>query len=57
MQALAITASGLVTALGSGEAATVAALRAGKSLAFGRIDINGADGRLAVQATTTYALL
>lgn len=43
----------------SGEACYIEAevLRAGKSLAFGRIDISGADGRLAVQATTTYALL
>lgn len=43
----------------SGEACFIEAevLRAGKSLAFGRIDISGADGRLAVQATTTYALL
>ncbi|MCH7342291.1 PaaI family thioesterase [Pelomonas sp. CA6] len=32
-------------------------LRSGKSLAFGQIDIFGEDGRLAVQATTTYALL
>lgn len=32
-------------------------LRAGRSLAFGRIDISDPDGRLAVQATTTYALL
>jgi uncharacterized protein (TIGR00369 family) len=32
-------------------------LRSGKSLAFGQIDILGADGKLAAQATTTYALL
>ncbi|QPF73328.1 PaaI family thioesterase [Roseateles sp. DAIF2] len=32
-------------------------LRSGKSLAFGTIDIANPDGRLAVQATTTYALL
>ncbi len=32
-------------------------LRCGKSLAFGSIDIRDAQGRLAVQATTTYALL
>ncbi|MEJ6005166.1 PaaI family thioesterase [Paucibacter sp. AS339] len=32
-------------------------LRSGKSLAFGHIDIANPDGRLAAQATTTYALL
>lgn len=32
-------------------------LRSGKSLAFGSIDISNPDGRLAAQATTTYALL
>lgn len=32
-------------------------LRHGKTLAFGEIEILGADGRLAVKATTTYALL
>ena len=32
-------------------------LRSGKSLAFGTIDIANPDGRLAVQATTTCALL
>ncbi|HEY1090300.1 MAG TPA: PaaI family thioesterase [Burkholderiaceae bacterium] len=32
-------------------------LRSGKSLAFGSIDILDAEGRLAAQATTTYALL
>ena len=32
-------------------------LRSGKSLAFGAIDISNPDGRLAAQATTTYALL
>ncbi|CAN5276770.1 PaaI family thioesterase [soil metagenome] len=36
---------------------TAKVLRSGKSLAFGSIDISGIDGRLAVQATTTYALL
>lgn len=36
---------------------TAAVLRSGKSLAFGTIDIANPDGRLAVQATTTYALL
>lgn len=43
----------------SGECCLITAtvLRSGKSLAFGSIDIAGADGRLAVQATTTYALL
>jgi acyl-coenzyme A thioesterase PaaI-like protein len=33
-------------------------LRAGKTLAFGEIDIRGAgDGKSACRATTTYALL
>jgi acyl-coenzyme A thioesterase PaaI-like protein len=33
-------------------------LRAGKSLAFGEIDIRGADdGKSVCRATTTYALL
>ncbi|MGM9512913.1 PaaI family thioesterase [Roseateles sp. DB2] len=43
----------------SGDHATVRAqvLRSGKSLAFGSIDILDEQGRLAVQATTTYALL
>lgn len=43
----------------SGEQVLVRAkvLRRGKSLAFGSIDISGTDGKLAVQATTTYALL
>lgn len=43
----------------SGEQMLVRAkvLRRGKSLAFGSIDITGIDGKLAVQATTTYALL
>jgi uncharacterized protein (TIGR00369 family) len=36
---------------------TARVLRSGKSLAFGTIDIANTDGRLAVQATTTYALL
>lgn len=44
----------------SGQDALVQArvLRAGKSLAFGEIDIRGADdGKSACRATTTYALL
>lgn len=43
----------------AGEQATVTAtvLRSGRSLAFGSIDILDEQGRLAVQATTTYALL
>ena len=43
----------------SGTHCTVKAtvLRSGKSLAFGSIDILDMEGRLAVQATTTYALL
>jgi uncharacterized protein (TIGR00369 family) len=36
---------------------TATVLRSGKSLAFGSIDIANPDGRLAAQATTTYALL
>jgi uncharacterized protein (TIGR00369 family) len=32
-------------------------LRAGKSLAFGEIELLTPDGKLAAQATTTYALL
>jgi len=32
-------------------------LRAGKTMAFGSIDIEDHEGRLAAQATTTYALL
>ena len=36
---------------------TAKVLRSGRSLAFGTIDIVSADGKLAVQATTTYALL
>jgi uncharacterized protein (TIGR00369 family) len=32
-------------------------LRSGRSLAFGTIDVLSPDGKLAVQATTTYALL
>ena len=36
---------------------TAKVLRSGKTLAFGSIDLSGTDGRLAVQATTTYALL
>jgi uncharacterized protein (TIGR00369 family) len=44
----------------SGQDALVQArvLRAGKSLAFGEIDVRGAeDGKSACRATTTYALL
>ena len=44
----------------SGQDALVQArvLRAGKSLAFGEIDVRGAqDGRSVARATTTYALL
>lgn len=43
----------------SGTHATVKAtvLRSGRSLAFGSIDLLDEQGRLAVQATTTYALL
>ncbi|MDM4765683.1 PaaI family thioesterase [Pelomonas sp. SE-A7] len=43
----------------AGTSCTVRAtvLRSGKSLAFGSIDIEDEQGRLAVQATTTYALL
>jgi len=44
----------------SGQDALVEArvIRAGKSLAFGEIDIRGAqDGKSACRATTTYALL
>jgi uncharacterized protein (TIGR00369 family) len=36
---------------------TAAVLRAGKLLAFGEIDICGADGKSVCRATTTYALL
>ena len=36
---------------------TARVLRRGKSLAFGEISIATPDGRLAAQATTTYALL
>jgi uncharacterized protein (TIGR00369 family) len=36
---------------------TARVLRRGKSLAFGEISISTADGKLAAQATTTYALL
>ena len=32
-------------------------LRLGKTVVFGEIELTGQDGRLAVQATTTYALL
>jgi uncharacterized protein (TIGR00369 family) len=36
---------------------TARVLRMGRSLAFGEIEIAGADGALATHATTTYALL
>jgi uncharacterized protein (TIGR00369 family) len=36
---------------------TARVLRMGRSLAFGEIEIAGADGALAAHATTTYALL
>ncbi len=36
---------------------TATVLRAGKSLAFGEIDICGSDGKSVCRATTTYALL
>jgi uncharacterized protein (TIGR00369 family) len=36
---------------------TATVLRAGKSLAFGEVDISGADGKSVCRATTTYALL
>jgi uncharacterized protein (TIGR00369 family) len=36
---------------------TATVLRAGKNLAFGEIDICGADGKSVCRATTTYALL
>ena len=32
-------------------------LRLGKTVVFGEIELTGKDGKLAVQATTTYALL
>lgn len=32
-------------------------LRLGKTVVFGEIELTGVDGKLAVQATTTYALL
>lgn len=32
-------------------------LRLGKTVVFGEIELTGTDGKLAVQATTTYALL
>ncbi|KAI3608323.1 Thioesterase superfamily [Cupriavidus necator H850] len=32
-------------------------LRMGKTVVFGEIELTGTDGKLAVQATTTYALL
>ena len=36
---------------------TASVLRAGKNIAFGEIDICGADGKSVCRATTTYALL
>ncbi len=36
---------------------TARVLRRGKTLAFGEVSITTPDGRLAAQATTTYALL
>jgi uncharacterized protein (TIGR00369 family) len=36
---------------------TARVLRRGKSLAFGEISVRSPDGKLAAQATTTYALL
>ena len=36
---------------------TARILRRGKSLAFGEISVRTPDGKLAAQATTTYALL
>jgi uncharacterized protein (TIGR00369 family) len=36
---------------------TARVLRRGKSLAFGEISVRTPDGKLAAQATTTYALL
>lgn len=36
---------------------TATVLRAGKSMAFGEIDLCGADGKSVCRATTTYALL
>lgn len=36
---------------------TARVLRAGKSLAFGEIDIAGADGKSVCRASTTYAVL
>ncbi len=36
---------------------TCTVLRKGKNLAFGSIDLRTADGKLAAQASTTYALL
>jgi uncharacterized protein (TIGR00369 family) len=35
---------------------TATVLRAGKSMAFGEIDLCGADGKSVCRATTTYAL-
>jgi uncharacterized protein (TIGR00369 family) len=36
---------------------TATVLRAGKSMAFGEIDLCGGDGKSVCRATTTYALL
>jgi uncharacterized protein (TIGR00369 family) len=36
---------------------TATVLRAGKSMAFGEIDLCGADGKSVCRVTTTYALL
>jgi uncharacterized protein (TIGR00369 family) len=36
---------------------TATVLRAGKSMAFGEIDLSGADGKSVCRASTTYALL
>ena len=55
-----VSAIGLDPLALSGQDALVQArvIRAGKSLAFGEIDIRGAtDGKSACRATTTYALL
>jgi uncharacterized protein (TIGR00369 family) len=36
---------------------TARVLRRGKTLAFGEVEIHGADGKLAAHTTTTYTLL
>ena len=41
----------------AGVGLTARVLRRGKSLAFGEISVRTPDGKLAAQATTTYALL